>query len=182
MGAPPYNEDSPSFPFHSNAAGMAATQTLCFTDAPLAAQDVARGVTRLFFNQDIFALCEVPLPNGRRADMMGIDSSGLITIVEIKVSRADLLGDGKWLDYLDYCDRFIWAVPVGFDLAPFEQEGFYPGLCGLVVADRYDAAVVREPALRRLAPARRKAETLRFARRAARRLVGDLDPGLAGFA
>jgi hypothetical protein len=160
---------------------MASTQTLCFKDAPLAAQDVARGVTRLFFNQDVFALCEVPLPNGRRADMMGIDSAGLITIVEIKVSRADLMGDGKWLDYLDYCDRFCWAVPAGFDLSPFEQDCFYPALCGLIVADRYDAAVLREPALRRLAPARRKAETLRFARRAARRLVGDLDPGLAGF-
>jgi hypothetical protein len=160
---------------------MASTSSLCFSDAPLAAQDVARGVTRLFFNQDIFALCEVPLPNNRRADMMGIDSSGVITIVEIKVSRADLLGDGKWLDYLDYCDRFIWAVPAGFDLSPFEQESFHPAICGLVVADRYEAAVVREPALRRLAPARRKAETLRFARRAARRLVGDLDPGLAAF-
>jgi hypothetical protein len=160
---------------------MASTPSLCFTDAPLAAQDVARGVTRMFFNQDIFALCEVPLPNGRRADMMGIDGSGVITIVEIKVSRADLLGDGKWLDYLDYCDRFIWAVPAGFDLSPFEGENFHPAICGLVVADRYDAAVIREPALRRLAPARRKAETLRFARRAARRLVGDLDPALAGF-
>jgi hypothetical protein len=160
---------------------MASTPSLCFTDAPLAAQDVARGVTRMFFNQDIFALCEVPLPNGRRADMMGIDSSGVITIVEIKISRADLLGDGKWLDYLDYCDRFIWAVPAGFDLSPFEGGNFHPEICGLVVADRYDAAVVREPALRRLAPARRKAETLRFARRAARRLVGDLDPALAGF-
>ena len=42
--------------------------------APLAAQDVARGVTRLFFNQDLFGLCEVPLPNGRRADMMAIDA------------------------------------------------------------------------------------------------------------
>ncbi|HEY0084286.1 MAG TPA: MmcB family DNA repair protein [Allosphingosinicella sp.] len=161
---------------------MAATQTLCFKDAPLAAQDVARGVTRLFFNQDIFALCEVPLPNNRRADMMGVDSSGLITIVEIKVSRADLLGDCKWLDYLDYCDRFFWAVPAGFDLSPFEQECFHPSICGLIVADRYEGAVLREPALRRLAPARRKAETLRFARRAARRLVGDLDPGLVGFA
>ncbi|HEX9955402.1 MAG TPA: MmcB family DNA repair protein [Allosphingosinicella sp.] len=161
---------------------MSTAPSPCFTDAPLAAQDVARGVTRLFFNQDIFALCEVPLVNGRRADMMGVCSSGLITIVEIKVSRADLLGDGKWLDYLDYCDRFFWAVPAGFDLSPFEQDCFHPGVCGLIVADRYDAAVLREPALRRLAPARRKAETLRFARRAARRLVGDLDPGLAGFA
>jgi hypothetical protein len=164
------------------AATPSLSPTLCFTDAPLAAQDVARGVTRLFFNQDVFALCEVPLPNGRRADMMGIDSGGLITIVEIKVSRADLMGDCKWLDYLGYCDRFYWAVPAGFDLSPFEESGFQPGLCGLMVADRYDAAVVRDAPLRKLAPARRKAETLRFARRAARRLVGDLDPGLAGFA
>ena len=155
---------------------------LCFADAPLAAQDVARGVTRLFFNQDLFGLCEVPLPNGRRADMMAIDAGGTITIVEIKVSRADLLGDCKWLDYLDYCDRFFWAVPAGFNLAPFEEECFHPHLCGLIVADRYDAAVVREAVTRKLSPARRKAETLRFARRAARRLVGDLDPALAGFA
>ena len=98
------------------------------------------------------------------------------------MSRADLMGDCKWIDYLGYCDRFFWAVPAGFDLAPFEEPGFQPQLCGLLVADRYDAAVVREAPLRKLPPARRKAETLRFARRAARRLVGDLDPGLAGFA
>ena len=153
----------------------------CFADAPMAAQDVARGITRLFFHQDVFALCEVPLPNGRRADMVAIDGAGLISIVEIKVSRADLMGDGKWHDYLDYCDRFFWAVPAGFDLGPFEEECFRPGVCGLIVADRYDAAVIREAPVRKLAPARRKAETLRFARRAARRLAGDLDPGLAAF-
>jgi hypothetical protein len=154
---------------------------LCFADSPLAAQDVARGVTRLFFRQDLFALCEVPLPNGRRADMFAIDSKGILTIVEIKVSRADLLGDQKWPDYLDYCDRFFWAVPAGFPLGHFEGPGLGPALSGLIVADRYDAAVVREAPVRKLAPARRKAETLRFARRAARRLVGDLDPGLAEF-
>lgn len=153
----------------------------CFADSPLAAQDVARGVTRLFFRQDLFALCEVPLPNGRRADMFAIDAKGILTIVEIKVSRADLLGDQKWPDYLDYCDRFFWAVPAGFPLDHFEGQGLGPAVSGLIVADRYDAAIVREAPLRKLAPARRKAETLRFARRAARRLVGDLDPRLAGF-
>jgi len=152
----------------------------CFANAPLAAQDVARGVTRLFFRQDVFALCEVPLPNGRRADMVAVDSRGFLTIVEIKVSRADLLGDQKWFDYLDYCDRFFWAVPAGFSLDPFEQDAFEPGLSGLIVADRYDAAIIRDAPMRKMAPARRKAETLRFARRAARRLAGDLDPGLAG--
>ena len=152
----------------------------CFADEPLLAQDVARGVTRLFFRQDLFALCEVPLPNGRRADMMAVCARGILTIVEIKVSRADLLGDHKWLDYLDYCDRFFWAVPAGFPLEPFEAGSLGPQLSGLIVADRYDAAVVRDAPVRKLAAARRKAETLRFARRAARRLAGDLDPGLAG--
>ena len=151
----------------------------CFDDAPMVARDVARGIGRLFFRQDQFAICEAPLPNGRRADLMAIDSAGLITIVEIKVSRADLLGDGKWPDYLDYCDYFFWAVPTGFalDLLECDEKGQY--CSGLIVADRYDAAVIREAPLRKLAAARRKAETLRFARRAARRLAGDLDPGLA---
>jgi len=153
----------------------------CFADSPLAAQDVARGVTRMFFRQELLALCEVPLPNNRRADMMAIDAKGMLTIVEIKISRADLLGDHKWPDYLDYCDRFFWAVPAGFQLSFFDGGALGPNVSGLIVADRYDAAVVRDAPVRKLAPARRKAETLRFARRAARRLVGDLDPGLAGF-
>lgn len=152
----------------------------CFADAPAAARDVSRGVTRLFYRQDMYALCEVPLPNGRRADMMAICPKGTLTIVEIKISRADLMGDQKWRDYLDYCDRFFWAVPAGFGLDDFELDHRGPELSGLIVADRYDAAVVREAPPRALAAARRKAETLRFARRAARRLLGDLDPGLEG--
>jgi len=143
---------------------------------PLIAGDVARGVARLFLQAEMTPLCEVPLGNGRRADIMAIDGRGCITIVEIKVSRADLLGDSKWPLYLDYCDRFFWAVPHGFDLRPFESETLRPDCAGLIVADRYDAAIVREPLHRPLSGARRKAETLRFARRAARRLWGDLDP------
>jgi hypothetical protein len=159
---------------------MAARADLlpCLTDAPLAAQDVARGVQRLFYRQDCFALCEVPLPNNRRADMMAVDAAGLITIVEIKVARGDLLGDGKWPDYLDFCDLFFWAVPVGFDLTPFDCPS--RAAEGLIVADRYDAQLLRPSPLRKLSPARRKAETLRFARRAARRLAGLEDAGLEG--
>jgi hypothetical protein len=158
-----------------------AESPLCFADAPVVAQDVARGVGRLFFRRDQFALCEVPLPNGRRADMVAICPAGLITIVEIKVSRADLLGDGKWPDYLDYCDYFFWAVPPSFDLEPLRCEGKGADCSGLIIADRYDAEILRDAPLRKLAAARRKAETLRFARRAARRLAGDIDPGLTEF-
>ena len=149
----------------------------CFADQPLIASEVARGVTRLFCRHDLFAICEVPLPNGRRADLMAIGPRGELTIVEIKVTKADLLGDQKWTDYLEYCDRFFWAVPHGLAHL-LEQERFLPGEAGLLVADRYDAAVMREPSSRPLAPARRKAETLRFARRAARRLSAQIDPSL----
>ena len=168
-------------PLDSPPESLSASPHDCFAEAPPQARDVARGVTRLFFRQDLFAMCEVPLPNGRRADMMAVDAKGGLTIVEIKVSRADLRGDAKWPDYLDYCDRFYWAVPGGFALDLFDTPAFRPKVAGLIVADRYDAAVLREPALRPLAPARRKAETLRFARRAARRLVSDIDPELSGF-
>ena len=149
----------------------------CFNDQPPVAAEVARGVTRLLCRQDLFAICEMPLPNGRRADLMAIDARGGLTIVEIKVAKADLLGDGKWFDYLDYCDRFFWAVPPTL-AAICEGERFLPGEAGLIVADRYDAVVVREAAQRPLAPARRKAEVLRFARRAARRLSAQIDPSL----
>jgi hypothetical protein len=152
-------------------------ESQCFTDAPPIAGEVARGVTRLFCRQDLFAVCEMPLPNGRRADLMAVDSKGGLTSVEIKVAKADLLGDGKWFDYLDYCDRFFWAVPP--QLARLlEEQRYLPEQAGLIVADRYDAAVVREAAHRPLAPARRKAELLHFARRAARRLSAQIDPSL----
>ena len=130
----------------------------------------------MFCRQDQYALCEVPLPNNRRADMVAIDAAGLITIVEIKVSRADLLGDGKWTDYLDHCDRFFWAVPGGFDASPLDGELFQPERSGVIVADRYDAAIMREAATVAMPAPVRKACTLAFARRAGRRLLGLTDP------
>ena len=144
--------------------------------APLVASDVARGVTRMLLRHDCTAIAEVPLDGGRRADLMALDVRGQIVIVEIKVSRADLLGDCKWNEYLAHCDRFFWAVPEGFDLRPLEQECFLPARAGILVADRYDAAVVREAATFPLATPTRKKCTLAFARRAARRVINLLDP------
>jgi hypothetical protein len=141
----------------------------------LIATDVVRGTTRLLARADCLAVTEVSLGNGRRADLMGLCPKGLVTIVEVKVSRADLLGDAKWTDYLDYCDRFFWAIPAGFDAALLDRPELRPDRAGLIVADRYDAAIIREPAHVPLVASRRRAETLRFARRAARRLICDLD-------
>ncbi|MBK6491216.1 MAG: MmcB family DNA repair protein [Sphingomonadales bacterium] len=144
-------------------------------DERVVAGDVARGVTRLFLRHDLLSISEVPLGNGRRADLFALSPKGLVTIVEIKVSKADLLGDGKWPEYLDYCDRYFWAVPQGFDLSLMERPALMPERTGLIVADRYDAAILREAQSTMLAPARRKVETLRFARRAARRLLVSIE-------
>ncbi len=137
---------------------------------------VARGICRLFARNDIWCLGEMPLRSGRRADLMGIDAKGRIVIVEIKVSRADLLGDGKWPDYLDYCDRFYWGLPPELDRGPLDTAAFLPQTCGVIVADGYDAEIVRPAASLPLAATRRKVEVERLARASLRRLVTGSDP------
>jgi hypothetical protein len=139
---------------------------------------VARGVSRLFLRHEIMVQSEVSLRNNRRADLMGVNAKGEVIIVEIKCSRADLLGDQKWPEYLDYCDRFFWAVPSGFDYSPIEGDSFLPERTGLIVADAYDAQIIRSASLVPLAAARRKVEVQRLARLGMRRLMGIADPDI----
>jgi len=138
---------------------------------------VTRGVCRLFRRHDIFTVTEMPLRNNRRADLMGLSKNGDIVIVEIKCARGDLLGDAKWTDYLDFCDRFYWAVCPEILCEELHQDRFLPERTGLIVADAYDAEIVRPAGLHPLAASRRKVETLRLARQAMRRLTGISDPG-----
>jgi hypothetical protein len=140
------------------------------------AGDVARGIARLFARNDIWCLAEVPLAGGRRADLMGLDARGQVVIVEIKVARADLLGDAKWPDYLEFCDRFFWGVPPGLDRRLLEDAAYRPESCGVIVADGYDAEILRPAALKPLAAARRKALLERLARIAMRRHTVLIDP------
>ncbi|QYU68629.1 MmcB family DNA repair protein [Leptolyngbya sp. 15MV] len=150
----------------------------------LTAQAVARGIARLFARNDIWCLPEMPLRNGRRADLMGIDAKGQVIVVEIKVSRADLLGDGKWPDYLDFCDRFYWGLPPVLDRTVLEGADFRPDCCGVIVADGYDAEIVRPAPLHPLArphhgPGQRQVAGLGHRAEAARarRGAGVLVPG-----
>lgn len=149
---------------------------------PCCAADSLRGLGRFFHRQGQTMLCEVPLPNGRRADVLAIDGKGMITIVEIKVARADLLGDEKWPDYLPWCDQFCWALAPHLDASLLDEEQRLPDRCGLMIADRYDAAVIRPPALVPVAPARRRSEILRLSRLAMRRLMLAGDPELIAHA
>ena len=86
------------------------------------------------------------------------------------------MGDGKWPDYLDFCDRFFWGLPPELDRACLEGEDFRPDLCGVIVADEYDAEIIRPAPSQPLAPARRKVEVERLARAALRRHAVLSDP------
>lgn len=134
------------------------------------AADILRGVGRAFAEADQAVLTELPLANGRRVDLVALDRAGLISVVEVKSCRADYLADQKWPAYLDYCDRFYFAVATDFPLE------LLPEAEGLILADRFAGEIVREAALRPLAAARRKAMLLRFARASATRLHTLLDP------
>lgn len=143
---------------------------------PLRSQAVCRGILRLFARNAIWALGEMPLRNGRRADLMGIDSKGKVIIVEVKTARSDLLGDGKWPDYLDFCDRFYWGLPPELDRAVLDGADYRPDCCGVIIADGYDAEIVRPAPSHPLAAARRRVEIERLARAALRRQVIAADP------
>ena len=126
---------------------------------------LARGVTRLLADHGLASLLEVPLANGRRADVMGLTASGEIWIVETKSCLEDFAVDSKWPDYRDHCDRFFFAVTEDF------PRELIPEDVGLIVADGFGGAILRDCAARPLAGARRKSVTLLFARLAALRLA-----------
>lgn len=126
---------------------------------------LARGVTRVLADHGLASVLEVPLANGRRADVMGLTPQGEIWIVETKSCLQDFAVDSKWPDYVDYCDRFFFGVTEAF------PQALIPGDVGLIVADGFGGAILRDCAPHPLAGARRKAVTLLFARLAAQRLT-----------
>lgn len=128
------------------------------------AAGIWRGAARRLVDEGHAVLAELPLGNGRRADLVAIDRAAAITIVEVKSGRADFLADRKWQAYLGFCDRFYFAVGRDFPAT------LLPDTEGLIEADRFAGEIVREAPLRPLGAARRKAVLLRFARLAASRL------------
>ncbi len=128
------------------------------------AGETLEGACRLLRAAGMSVLIEVPLKNGRRADIMALARDGGIGIVEVKSSREDFLADAKWRAYLPWCDLFYFAVPPGFD------HSLLPADTGLIVADRWEGVFVREPPRRPLSAARRRSLLLMFAHMAAARL------------
>jgi hypothetical protein len=134
------------------------------------ALEVAVGTRRLLASHGFTSVPELTLASGRRADILALGLDGAIWIVEIKSCVADFRCDGKWPDYRDFCDRLSFAVPTSF---PTE---ILPADAGLILADAFGAAVVREAPEHRLNASRRKAVMLRFAHAAAARLHRLVDP------
>jgi len=127
---------------------------------------VTRGAFRLLTALGYAPLSEVTLPNGRRADLMALGPKGQIFIVEVKSGVEDFRVDLKWPEYRPYCDAFAFAV------APEFPREILPEEPGLIVADGFGGAILREAPVEALAGARRKALTLAFARLAALRAAG----------
>ena len=126
---------------------------------------VRRGVQRLMMDRRIAVVPEMALASGRRADLVGLAGNGEVLIVEIKTSLQDIRVDRKWPQYRLHCDSLYFATHPGVPIAVFPED------CGLIVTDGYAAEMLREAPEHRLAPARRKAVTLAFARLAADRLL-----------
>ena len=127
---------------------------------------VTRGAARLMASLGWAPIFEAPLPNGRRADILAVSPKGQFAIVEVKSCLEDYRCDQKWGDYAPFCDAFYFAVPPEF------PREVIPEGPGLIVADAFGGAVLVEAPVSPLAPARRKALTIGFARLAALRAAG----------
>ncbi len=134
-------------------------------------QLLARGVCRHLISHDFVSVEELVPTNGLRVDVMAVGPKGEIWVIECKSSRADFQSDHKWQGYLEWCDRFFWAVD-----AEFPTE-LLPDETGLIIADGYDAEILRMAPEDKLPPARRKVMMQKFARHAALRWHAARDPG-----
>ena len=154
---------------------MMRRMSLDVTLPPMPGQRLARGVARALRALDFVTVDElVPVP-GLRVDLMALGPRGEVWVIECKSGRADFRSDLKWQGYLQWCDRFFWAVDADF---PTE---LLPEGTGLILADAYDAEIVRMGPETPLAGARRRVMLQKFARHAAARLHGFRDPGVAAF-
>ncbi len=135
------------------------------------ASGIARGVRRLLRARGFSTVTELPLLDGRRADVVALNAEGALLIVEIKSSVSDFRADHKWRDYAAHCDRLYFAISAEIPVEIMPEDA------GLIVADPYGAEILREARPRVIAPATRRAVLLRFAQAAADRLHRLADPG-----
>lgn len=137
-------------------------------------QRLARGVARLLGSMNHAVLTEFVPARGLRVDLIGLGPKGEVWIVECKSCRADFMTDRKWQGYLEWCDRYFWAVDEAFPLDLLPEE------TGLIMADAYGAEILRMAPETRLAGARRTRLMRDVARVATQRLQALQDPDFNG--
>ena len=125
---------------------------------------LTRGVCQLFEDLGFGILKEFKLANGRRVDIIAINQNGEFIIVEIKSGLIDYRTDRKWQQYLPFCERFYFAVPIGF---PTEM---IPKDCGLIVADDFSAVIKRESIFQKINTTRKRIQLIKFGHTASKRL------------
>ena len=135
-------------------------------------QLLQRGVSRHLASYGFACVEEVVPARGLRVDVMALGPKGEVWVVECKSCRVDFTSDSKWQGYLEWADRFFFAVDEEFptDLLPQDQ--------GLIIGDAYTAEILRMPVEKKLAPARRRVMVQKFAVTAARRLQVLRDPDM----
>lgn len=150
---------------------LAIVQTPQDISTLMPGQVLARGVGRHLLGHGFVSIEEFVPERGLRVDVMALGPKGEIWVVECKSGRADFTSDHKWQGYLPWCDRFFWAVDEDFptDLLPEDT--------GLIIADGYDAEILRMAPEDKLQASRRRALVQKFATHAARRLQALRDPG-----
>ena len=131
---------------------------------------ISRGVMRHFAQIGLSSLSEFSPIRGLRVDIVALGPSDEIWIVECKSGKNDFKSDNKWHNYLDWCDRYFWAVDAEFpiDILPYDT--------GLIIADPYDASILREAPLNKVSAARRKKLIKSIAKSACNRLLIHTDP------
>ena len=131
---------------------------------------IARGVMRNFAQIGLSSLSEFSPIKGLRVDIITLGVSNEIWIIECKSGQSDFKSDRKWHNYLDWCDRYFWAVDANFPI------GILPSDTGVIIADSYDASILRDSPLNKLSAARRKKIMNSVARSACNRLLLHTDP------
>lgn len=139
-------------------------------DVPARTLAVTRAAMRFCALRGWAPVEQVPLPDGRRADILALQPTGDFVILEVKSCARDYLSDAKWPDYRAWCDRLYFAVDLDF------PQDLLPEDAGLVVAEDRDAALLRDAPEHRLAPARRRSLLHRYAMLAGGRLAALSDP------
>ena len=139
---------------------------------PFKASDISRGICRHLRNLGYSSLTEFKLKSKRRVDVIGLNEEGYFVIIEIKSSVNDLKSDKKWQEYVPFSDEMYFAVANGFPLELIPNE------CGIMIADPYNAAIIRLSEVKKLHKSRRQTQIIRFAKTASDRLHRLKDPNI----